>query len=180
MTRSIAFGVWRSIATMAGCLTALVLVLSASAAGMGAVLVASPELFAILRYLGATYLLYLGVKAWRAPVEGKGPDHGAVAFGSALRLYRNGLVVGLSNPKLLLFAAAFLPQFVDQRGDAASQFTILIATFAVIETSWMTCYSFGGRSIALFLTKPARQRFFNRVTGSMFTGFGVVLAFTKA
>lgn len=175
MTRSIALGARRSVATMAGCLTALVVVLTASAAGMGAVLAASPRLFAILRYAGAAYLLYLGIKAWRAPItenEEAGPP---TLNGSAFRLYRGGLIIGFSNPKLLLFAAAFLPQFVDHRAAAAPHFAILIATFAIIETCWMTCYAIGGQSLARFLKPPPRQRRLNRLTGGIFTGFGIVL-----
>lgn len=175
MTRSIAFGARRTLAPMAGCLTALVLVLTASAAGMGAVLAASPRLFAVMRYAGAAYLLYLGLKSWRAPV----PSDAAAGFptpnGSAGRLYRDGLVIGLSNPKLLLFAAAFLPQFVTQDAAPAPQFAILIATFAIIEGAWMTCYSLGGRSIARFLKRPKWQRGLNRLTGGLFAGFGIIL-----
>ena len=180
MRRSIALGARRSVATMAGCLTALVLVLTASAAGAGAVLTASPRLFTVLRYAGAAYLLYLGVKAWRAPVADTGEPQPVVVAGSSWRLYRGGLVIGLSNPKLLLFAAAFLPQFVDRQGATAPQFSILIATFAAIETSWMTVYALGGQSMARFLAKPTRQRSLNRLTGGIFTGFGVVLVAGKA
>ena len=180
MTRSIALGARRSTATMAGCLTALVLVLTASAAGMGAVLAASPRLFAVLRYAGVAYLLYLGVKAWRAPVADAGAPPLQVPGGSALRLYRGGMVIALSNPKLLLFAAAFLPQFVDQRAPAVPQFAILIATFAIIEIFWMSCYALGGQSIARLLTRPARQRGLNRLTGGIFAGFGILLLTSKA
>lgn len=115
MTRSASFGVRRSVLAMGGCLLAVVLVLVASAAGLGALLLASPQVFEALRYLGVAYLVWLGVKAWRseeAPLDVGQPAVGAAA--SNLQLFRGGLLIGLSNPKLLLFATAFLPQFVDQ------------------------------------------------------------------
>src|SRR6187549_3477390 len=114
MTRSVAFGARRSIAAMAGCLTALVLVLAASAAGVSALLAAWPRVFDALRYAGVAYLIFLGIKAWRgagSPID-VGDDKTPVALPptvSAWRLYRGGFVIGISNPKLLLFAAAFLP-----------------------------------------------------------------------
>ena len=110
MTRSVAFGARRSIAAMAGCLCALVLVLAASAAGVSALLAAWPRVFDALRYAGVAYLVFLGIKAWRgagAPVD-VGSDALPVAA-SARRLFRGGFVIGISNPKLLLFAAGKLP-----------------------------------------------------------------------
>lgn len=68
MSRSVELGVRRSVAAMAGCLLAVVAILTASAAGLATVLLAVPGAFAILRYAGAAYLLYLGIKAWRADV----------------------------------------------------------------------------------------------------------------
>jgi threonine/homoserine/homoserine lactone efflux protein len=106
LTRSISVGWRRSIVAMAGCLTALVGVLAASAAGLAAVLIAVPGLFEVLRYAGAAYLMYLGIRAWtarRAPVDV------AAAPVPAGGLFRGGFLIGISNPKLLLFATAFLP-----------------------------------------------------------------------
>ncbi|BCA61138.1 amino acid transporter [Sphingomonas sp. HMP9] len=176
MTRSIAFGARRSIAAMAGCLTALVLVLAASAAGVSALLVAWPRVFDALRYAGVAYLIFLGIKAWRG--AGSPIDVGSDALPeswSARRLFRGGFAIGISNPKLLLFAAAFLPQFVDRASPRAPQFAILVATFAVVESVWYGVYAAGGRTLARSLTRPALRRAFDRVTGAIFIGFGLAL-----
>ena len=176
MTRSVTFGARRSIAAMAGCLTALVLVLAASAAGVSALLAAWPRVFDALRYAGVAYLIFLGVKAWRgagSPVD-VGTDTLPVTV-SARRLFRGGFVIGISNPKLLLFAAAFLPQFVDRASPQAPQFAILVATFAVVESLWYGIYAAGGRTLARHLTRPALRRTFDRVTGAIFVGFGLAL-----
>ncbi len=176
MTRSVAFGARRSIAAMAGCLCALVLVLAASAAGVSALLAAWPRVFDALRYAGVAYLVFLGIKAWRgagAPVD-VGSDALPVAA-SARRLFRGGFVIGVSNPKLLLFAAAFLPQFVDRGSPQAPQFAILVVTFAVVESFWYGVYAMCGRTLARHLRRPALRRGFDRATGGIFIGFGAAL-----
>ncbi len=176
MTRSIAFGARRSMAAMTGCLTALVLVLAASAAGVSALLAAWPRVFDALRYAGVAYLIFLGIKAWRgagSPID-VGSDSLPVSW-SAARLFRGGFAIGISNPKLLLFAAAFLPQFIDRGSPQAPQFAILVATFAVVESFWYGVYAAGGRTLARYLTRPALRRAFDRVTGAIFIGFGLAL-----
>ncbi len=177
MTRSVAFGARRSMAAMAGCLSALVLVLAASAAGLSALLMAWPRLFEVLRYAGVAYLVFLGIKAWR------GAGNAAMDLGSdalpmslsAARLFRGGFAIAVSNPKLILFAAAFLPQFVDRASPQPPQFAILVVTFAAIECFWYGVYGLGGQSLARHLTRPGLQRAFDRVTGVIFIGFGAAL-----
>ena len=176
MSRSVEFGLRRSVAAMAGCLAAVVLILSASAGGLAALLMALPGAFEVLRYAGAAYLLYLGVQAWRADVAPL--DVGADTLGaskSAAKLFRGGFVISVSNPKLLLFAAAFLPQFVRQDAPQAPQFAILVLTFAAVEMLWYLIYGVAGGSLARHLRKPSLKRAFNRITGTIFVGFGAAL-----
>ena len=176
MTRSVAFGARRSIAAMAGCLCALVLVLAASAAGVSALLAAWPRVFDALRYAGVAYLVFLGIKAWRgagAPVD-VGSDALPVAA-SARRLFRGGFVIGISNPKLLLFAAAFLPQFVDPSRSQAVQYSVLVATFAACELFWYVMYAAGGHGLRRWLAKPFARRWFERLVGGVFLAFAVAL-----
>ncbi len=175
MTRSIQAGARRSTLAMAGCLSAVLLCLFASAGGLGALLKAEPRLFDMLRYGGVAYLIWLGIKAWRAPVAGPGDAGAPRPVQSAGSLYRGGLLIGLSNPKLIIFAAALFPQFIDARAPFAPQLAILVATFAVIECFWYAMYALGGRSLARWLEPANRQRLFNRVTGGIFVGFGAAL-----
>ena len=181
MTRSVAFGARRSIAAMAGCLCALVLALAASAAGVSALLAAWPLVFDALRYAGVAYLIVLGIKAWRgagAPID-VGSDALPVTMSTG-RLFRGGFVIGISNPKLLLFAAAFLPQFVNRASAQAPQFAILVATFAVVECLWYGIYALTGQTLARHLTRPALRRAFDRATGAIFIVFGLALLGVRA
>ncbi|MBW4330633.1 LysE family translocator [Stakelama sp. CBK3Z-3] len=175
MTQSIRHGHRRSVVSMAGLMSANLVYLLASAAGLGALLRASPGLYDILRYAGAAYLLWLGVRAWRAPVETAEPTGEAAPPRPLSTLYLLGLGTGLSNPKLILFAAALFPQFLDPVRPFAPQVAILIGTFAVIEAFWFTIYATGGKALARWLVPADRQRLFNRVTGGVFVSFGTAL-----
>lgn len=180
LSRSVDMGMKRSIAAMAGCLSALVLVLGASAAGLTTLLLALPGAFEVLRYIGVAYLLYLGIKAWRSDIAPVDVGDGALpAALPASALFRGGFAIGISNPKLILFAAAFLPQFVNPTAPRAPQFAILVVTFAAIECFWYVMYAAGGRTLSRHLVRPPIRRMFNRVTGAMFVGFGAVLLKAK-
>lgn len=176
MSRSVEWGFRRSVAAMAGCLVAVVTILAASAAGLTTVLLALPGAFTVLRYVGAAYLVYLGIKAWRAEATPLDVGDAALTPGATpAALFRGGFAIGVSNPKLILFAAAFLPQFVNPARPQALQFAILVATFATVETLWYGVYALGGRSLSRHLARPAIKRVFNRVTGAIFIGFGAAL-----
>ena len=176
LSRSVEFGIRRSLPAMAGCLCGLVTLLGASAVGLTALLMAVPGAFEVLRYAGTAYLVYLGIKAWRAPVHAD--ESAALVITPVMtpwKLWRAGYVVSVSNPKAMLFAAAFLPQFINPAAAKAPQFALLVATFAAIDTFWYFTYALGGRGLAVHLERPALKRAFNRVTGAVFVGFGAVL-----
>lgn len=176
MTRSVELGLARSTLAMAGCFIAVVMLLSASALGLAALLAALPGAFTVLRVMGAGYLLWLGYKSWTAKdaavdlVDGQG-----VPAISNWRIFRAAFTVGISNPKALLFAAAFLPQFIDSTKPELPQFAVMILTFGVTEISWFFVYALGGRSIARALTRPALRTLFNRITGGVFVAFGLAM-----
>ena len=158
LTRSVDMGVKRSVAAMAGCLAAVVLVLAASAAGLTTLLLALPGAFEVIRYAGVAYLLYLGVKAWRADIAPLDIREGALPPSlSRTALFRGGFLIGISNPKLILFAAAFLPQFINPARPQIPQFSTLVATFAVIEAFWYGVYALGGRSLSRYLAPAGRE-----------------------
>ena len=176
MSTSARHGPRQALAAMAGCMTALMAMMCISAAGLGALLQAFPAIFDALRWTGAAYLIYLGVKSWRAPVADAvdGTPLTPAARGGAL--FRRGFLVAASNPKAILFAAAFLPQFITPSEPRLPQFAILLASFALIEGGWYLAYAAGGQRIALYLRRASVLRLFNRVTGGAFVGFGALMA----
>ncbi|MDR9177352.1 LysE family translocator [Burkholderia multivorans] len=184
MTHGARHGLRRSAATMAGCLSALVLMLSVSAAGLGVFLEAWPAMFNALRFAGAAYLIYLGVKAWRAsaddvPAADAEPALRHAANASRWALFRNGFLVAGSNPKAILFAAALLPQFINAAEPTLPQFGMLVATFAVIEVSWYLVYASFGTRIGATLKSRSVAKIFNRLTGGLFVGFGAMMALVR-
>ena len=174
MVQSIHHGPRRALFSMAGLMSAVLLCLLASAMGLGALLKASPRVFDVLRYAGAAYLLWLGIKAWRAPVSA-GTEADPHTRPRAGALYAAALGTGLSNPKLIIFAAALFPQFLDVNRPFWTQLAILVISFAVIEGGWYLTYALGGRSLARWLAPAHRQLRFNRATGALFIGFGGAL-----
>ncbi len=192
MSTSARDGLRAAIHNMAGCMSSLMLMLSLSAAGLGALLQAFPAVFEALRLAGALYLAYLGVQCWRAPVaeladNGNADATVADSLTANARAgatgwwaqYRQGALVAASNPKAILFAAAFFPQFLDPALPQAAQFAVLLGTFAVVETSWYLVYAACGKHLSHHLRKPQVMRMFNRITGAAFVGFAVVMVVAK-
>lgn len=176
MTRSVELGLPRSIFAMAGCFLAVVSLLTASALGLTALLSALPGAFTVLRVAGAAYLLWLGYKSWTARDAEVDLEGGQIPPTiSNARVFRTAFGVGISNPKALLFAAAFLPQFIDASRPELPQFAIMVLTFGVVEISWFFVYAVGGRSIAGALKRPSLRTLFNRVTGGVFVAFGLAM-----
>lgn len=175
-TRSIRFGFGASMIGMAGCLSALAVMLVASVAGVSAFMLAVPAAFETLKYAGAAYLVFLGIQAWRAPVADLAPVQASPReTTSRFALYRGGFLVGISNPKLLVFAAAFFPQFIAQDAPWVPQFLLLVATFLAVEASTYVMLGLSARGLARYLEQARWQRRINRLSGIIFAGFGCVL-----
>ncbi|MEY4738096.1 MAG: hypothetical protein RL302_2415 [Pseudomonadota bacterium] len=177
MSVSARHGIRAAVIAMLGCMTALVAMMSLSAAGLGALLHTFPAVFDALRLAGAAYLAYLGVKCWRAPV------HDAVASPAITvpavqtsAIYRQGFLVAASNPKAILFAAAFFPQFINPGLSKLPQFAILLTTFSVIEVAWYFVYAVSGKRLSGYLQRANVMRMFNRLTGGVFIGFAALMA----
>jgi len=125
-------GLRAGLATLAGTTTGLALLVGAAAAGMTSIMVFMSAWFDVVRWIGAVYLIYLGARQlwlWRSRVA-----EPAVAAhrGSSGGCYLQGLVVSLSNPKVILFLGAFLPQFVDIRIDPVGQLAVLAVSFVAV------------------------------------------------
>ncbi len=176
-TRSIRFGFGSAMIGMSGCLLALAAILTASVAGVSTFMLAVPTAFEALKYAGAAYLIWLGIQAWRAPVAdlAPAPEPSRRETASRWSHFRGGFLVGISNPKLLVFAAAFFPQFISTESQWAPQFLLLVATFLAIEASAYVFVGLGARGLARYLVQGVWQRRLNRVSGLVFAGFGCAL-----
>jgi homoserine/homoserine lactone efflux protein len=174
-TRSIRFGFGPAMLGMTGCLLALLLILSASVAGVSAFMLAVPTAFEILKIAGAAYLVWLGIQAWRAPVADLVTPASPRERASRWSHFRGGFLVGISNPKLLVFAAAFFPQFMEPSAPWVPQFLLQVATFLVVEASAYVTVGLTARSLSRYLVQRIWQQRINRLTGVIFAGFGCAL-----
>jgi len=125
-------GLRAGLLTLAGTTTGLALLVGAAPAGLSSVLVFMSDWFAVIRCIGALYLVYLGARQlwafWQRGAPGTLPPRRACGA----NLYFDGLLVSLSNPKVLLFLTAFLPQFVDPRLDLTRQLAVLALLFIAV------------------------------------------------
>jgi threonine/homoserine/homoserine lactone efflux protein len=177
--RALAHGRRAALLSVAGNTTGASIVVVTVALGYGAVAARSVEVFTVLKLAGAAYLVYLGVQTFRH----RG-DLVAALAGSAApaqgRLYWQGVVVGVTNPKVLIFFAAVLPQFVDMgAGNATAQMLVLGLLFALIAATLDSTWGLlAGAVRTWFATSPARLRFVGGTGGLMMIGLGVGLAVT--
>lgn len=127
-----------------GAVLADLMLIGAVGCGLGALLQASEQLFAVVKWGGALYLVYLAYVLWRAPAKALSVSASA-AVATGKTAFLRSLMVGLSNPKGLLFFSAFLPQFIRPQEPVAMQYMILALVSAIIDCIMMTIYAWGGR-----------------------------------
>ncbi len=144
-------------------------------AGLGAILLASEALFALVKWLGAVYLLWLAWQTWFAPAADLAPlDDLAFELPKRRKVFVAGLGVALSNPKALIFFATFLPQFIQPSEPLFLQFTILSGTFAILQIAYEVSLALTAKRMGGWLARNGKA--FNRATACMFFAIaGMVL-----
>ncbi|AZF27775.1 MULTISPECIES: LysE family translocator [unclassified Pseudomonas] len=170
ISNSLNYGLRRSYPAFLGGVFASICLLSASALGLGALLLASEQVFSALKIVGAMYLFYLAWQSWqqsRRPAEGA--DVPQVASTPRFRvLFGRAFVLGASNPKDILFFAAFLPQFLSADQAFLPQLLTMIATWTVLDLLCKLGYGLGAQSAARYLRSGSGQSWFNRISAALF------------
>jgi threonine/homoserine/homoserine lactone efflux protein len=150
-----------------GDLTAMTL----SLAGLGALLAASATLFTVLKFAGAAYLVWLGLRLWRAPVEAE-----ALPPLSARRAFRDAYVVTALNPKSIAFFVAFVPLFLDPWRPFPAQAAVLVASFVTLAAANAAIYALLAARLSGAVRRPGVRRAFNRGGGALLMGAGAATA----
>ncbi|MBI3148700.1 MAG: homoserine/homoserine lactone efflux protein [Betaproteobacteria bacterium] len=164
-----------------GLQAALAISIAIVATGLGALLATSSMAFSVVKWLGVAYLVYLGIRQWRAPDHLNLGAPSQPGTGSRWSLFRQGLLVNLVNPKGIVFFLAVLPQFIDPEAPQAPQYLIAAATLIAIDLVVMHGYTAAAASIQSWLRSPTQVRWINRSCGSLFVVAGLLLAgFQKA
>ncbi|GGF48328.1 lysine transporter LysE [Aliidongia dinghuensis] len=166
-----------AFATVAGVTLGDFTAMTASMLGLGVLLTTSAALFTGLRWVGAAYLIYLGIKLWRAPVGAMTTEETAETNG--WRMFLHAYAVTALNPKSIVFFVAFLPQFFLASAPIVPQMVIFEATFLVLAAVNTIGYALLASAARRAVKRPEVQRRVNRVGGSMLIGAGLFAAAWK-
>jgi homoserine/homoserine lactone efflux protein len=172
LTHGALHGRRKALYTIFGGAFGFVAVIALSMFGIGALLKASLAWLTVLKWIGGAYLVWLGVQIWRSPAIGI-DMHGSVKPRAGWSLFRQGALSALTNPKALLFFAAFLPQFIDPARGLVVQFVVMAGTFAVIEIATELFIASMAHRLNPWLRRVGRR--FNQACGGVFIAIGVAL-----
>ena len=161
-------------ATVAGVALGDFTAMTASMLGLGALLATSATIFTVLKWVGAAYLIWLGIKLWRAPVAD--PEAAHPTEERPAKIFAHAYVVTALNPKSIVFFVAFLPQFLDLSRPALPQMVIFEVTFLVLATLNALAYALMAAAARQTIRKPGIQRIVNRTGGSLLIAAGLVTA----
>lgn len=176
MSTGLRHGYWAALRAIAGLQTALLVQLTVVAGGLGALLAASTLAFDVVKFIGAAYLIWLGIQKWRAPAPSLA-ENGTPLVPRGLFL--QGLLVNLTNPKAILFVAALVPQFIDPAQAQGPQFAVIALTMCGVDTLVMSAYALLAARLGGWLHEPRAIRTQNRVFGSLFVTAGTLLALSS-
>jgi homoserine/homoserine lactone efflux protein len=163
---------WNILGLQFGILFVLVIV----AAGLGAIIAASTTLFTAIKWLGAAYLVWLGVQQWRAPANPVSDAAAPGADGTPRQLVLRGFLVNATNPKGIVFMLAVLPQFIDPALPQLPQYLVCGATLFVTDLVVMSGYTGLAAKVLRLLREPHHVRWVNRTFGGLFVAAGALLA----
>ena len=177
VTNGARFGVGRTLFSTLGCAAGLTLLIGASLSGLGLVLAASETVFYVIKWLGACYLVYLGVSLIRT--RGAFADVGEASRPAAppseIYLFGQGLWIVIMNPKAVIFFAAFLPQFYVPEHGLLPQFLAMAGTFVGVEVVVEVLLATFASRLSAYLANGVGMRIFNRATGGVFVLAGAYL-----
>jgi threonine/homoserine/homoserine lactone efflux protein len=178
VTRGVVHGRRGGLISTLGVETGNVVQVLAATVGLAAIVASSAEAFSVIKYLGAAYLVFLGVRALLG--AGDGTEPGITTAKSPRRLYLDGVLVGALNPKLALFLLAFLPQFVDPAvGPVWLQTLVLGLIFNVIATIGDSLFALAAASAGGPLRSWLRSRRLAQASGVIYLGLGAAAALSQ-
>ena len=177
MSNALNAGFRRSIWGIFGQQAALLIHIVIVALGVGLLVASSPIAFNVIRYAGAAYLVYLGIRQFLAKPDLDAEQVGALRNEPRWSMFRRGLWVNMLNPKAIVFFLAFLPQFIRVDRPLPVQYLIVAATVVVIDILVMWFFFAGtARSFQRFTRDARGQQVLNRIFGVLFVAVGVLLA----
>ena len=175
VSNSLLGGIRRSSINLIGLQLAIIVHLSIVVIGLGALLASSTIAFSVLKYVGASYLVYLGIQKFFAKVRVKDNFVGLDNKKHYVQLIREGFIINLMNPKSIIFLAAFLPQFINTRVALNEQYMILGATVVVCDVIVMSGYAYLAEICRTYFINERFLLMQNRFFGGIFILMGILL-----
>jgi len=175
MSLGISIGPRRTMWMMAGELAGISLVAISAVLGAAALVLKLPTVFAVFKWIGAAYLLYMGWQTWRAqPLRPEQLDGDTRRTRSSLIL--QGFVTAVANPKAWAFFVALLPPFINRSRPLGPQLLALVLLMLIIEFTCLQIYAHGGRALSEQLHRRGMARWLNRIAAALMAGVGLWLA----
>ncbi len=171
-------GIRPAVFTIFGNISGLFVLSLLSVMGLGALLLYSAIAFTIIKSAGAIYLIYLGVRLWKngfSKVSQNKAPHRSQKSPDSLRMYAQGVMVALSNPKAIAFTTALFPQFINRELPLIPQFILLVVTFMSYSFICLLAYSFCSARTRVGLGESKLGKVVSRFFASLFIGSGILL-----
>lgn len=178
MTNATLHGLRKATFAAFGNITGLLVMGLVAMSGLGALPSASEAAFSLIKYAGSTYLVYLGIRLFFQKGIDLNRIQGEFNPGekSAVKIYLQAIGRALSNPKAIIFLTALFPQFIVVDAPVLPQFSALMATLMFFSFVFLFLYALLASRAKFWLLKPTRMKMFGRVSGTVFVGFGALLA----
>jgi len=174
LSNTIQYSTRGAVAGILGIALATFIVAAVSATSIGLLLMTSSLAFTVMKFIGAAYLIYLGLKLWRAPSINITLNDSTTK--SSKRQFFEGFALQLTNPKAIFFFMSVFPQFIDFTRSYTPQFALLVVTYSLLVIIIHLLYSLLAKSARLWFSSEKGGRTVNRISGGIFIGFGVGLA----
>lgn len=179
ISNTLRFGRDATLASASGNTLGLILIGFAVAFGFGAIMSTSALAFTVLKFAGAAYLIYLGIKVWRDKSSFNSLEGCLANRKSHRALFSQALLVSITNPKAILVITALFPQFMRGTGFDLEQTLILSLTYAALCFANHAVIAVAGDRLRRFVASASRMRLVRRITGGLFVSFGAALATTS-
>ena len=177
LTHGIKYGYKRSLSTALGNTSASVIQAIIAISGLSIIFTTSYILFEVIRYIGAAYLIYIGIMLFKTPIDQTlGVDEEYIDDTSLLSMFNQAFLVAIGNPKAIIFFTALFPQFISAQNTPMIQYVFMTITLGLIAFLCMMIYSIAGDRASQFFRTSKIGKHLNKITGSIFIGAGCGVA----
>jgi homoserine/homoserine lactone efflux protein len=175
-------GILRTIYTGLGNLIGNLLMALISIIGLGAILITSGIVFNIIKWIGIIYLIFIGLKLIFEPIKTDNHSNNGdkpTSYKRRYRLFLDGFIIAIGNPKGILFFTALFPQFINVKYSSISGLIIIFITLGVVAFGCFMIYAIFGAKLNRLFHMRSFRKLFNRITGSILIGTGLTIALSK-